>query len=1746
VAAFGLGCLLTAGLGESGPRVVLGATRALGAGDVRLVVESTETGPGGLRFEFATAMEPGAGASLALDPPTPFLTRFEGARTLRVALERPLPRARRTRVRLGAGVRAADGRGLLRDLEFDVDGAPPRFESVMAIDGPVGGAAGLSLAFDLPVAQADLAAALKVRVPGGEPLPWAPLARTDPTPLHRIRVELPAGQSPPPKSLSIELAPTLRSAAGPLPLASPVVAEVDLQLKLEVRRARADADGITLEFNRDVGEVDPTLFALEPAPALPAVSFARGGRLELAAALPPGRAVTVRLLAGFPGHGSVRLSDAFEQRLFVADLEPSIDFARSGEVLSSIAAPEIEISTTNVEQFELSLHSIYPNNLVALAHDPWSGARHLAAPPESRTFTVAAARNTRCVTRVDLRELLGRSPRGTWLVELRDATSHWSWPRRRLVQVSDLGLTARLFAREAVVSVRTLSGNEACAGVEVALVSPTNQPLARGVTDADGVARLGFAAGAVDRVPFLLIAQREEELAWLEVERHRVDLSHLPVGGAATTPPGAAEAWLHAARGIVRPGEALHATALVRERDGRAAADRPLVARWIDSRGRMRRREERRVPASGLLSFELRTAAGDPSGGWRLELLDGAGLSEDAERSRLGDVRILVEEFVAERLEVSGELAAPLVAGAPGELRVVARWLDGGPAVGRTFAVRPRVDFARFTTEAWPDATFGGEAAQGEVPPGDQELLEGVTDETGAAVVRFAVPPLPASRSAWSVRLAAEVDDGSGRVARTVVTAPAVRAGAILGLERRGTAFDLLLVDRNGALALGERTWSLSVEERRHEWEWGRDARLVTRVAVRPLFQSSGTVAGGRCELPLPELAPPTEPWRSWRVVVVEADGQRCERALDPLPARPDRLALTVSGPLREGQPFTLAVDAPFAGQALVTLEEHDVLAAVSMALPSGRSEVVLTLPPGVVVPNVHAVVTLTRPQATTPAGEPAWLLGACSLPVDRDRAFLAVAVDAPPEVRPEGRLVVNVAAKGASRATVALVDVGVLQRTLHPAPDPRAAFLAPRRMSGVGVDSRRALLQGARFPVAAAAGGGEGDDFAARVTGGVSDVERSVALFVGDVALDAEGRATVSFDLPPYEGRLRCSVIAAGANEIGAASVDVPVRSPLGLAVAAPRRLAPEDAAQAIVTLRNRSGRPGECVVTLDAEPPLALGEGAGDRIVVALEDGQTQDLVVPLRAGGLTGTGRLEVAARLGDEERRAGQTIPVAHRARFERRRLALTLPAGERRLSVDPAWLGAAVEARLVVDPRPDRQLEPVLRALVEYPWGCVEQTSSRGQALLLAHQLLPQLTGGMEEEPAVLLDRAVERILSMQLPDGGFAFWPGGELAHEFGTAAALDLLARAAAAGFSVPADARAAAARFLEERLPKDEPSTVDCFALELLLRSGRPLASRCEAFAVAPPSREGALLLASAAARLGRDALARGLLARAADPAAGWPSRRRPEDFAAPLRETALEFEARRALDPSDAALPRLAEELRAAVLDPSRLTTQEQSFALRALSAWWSTAGRVEPPGGVTLVRGEERHELESGVATAWRWRLRDPVQIECAAPRYAVLELAGMRTDPEADAFPGFSLVRELVDVESRAPVAAGAPLQRGRLYDVVLRGKVGAARRQLLLTDLLPGGLEPEPAPPTPWSAGDRERNSGAVVDHREARADRVLFFFCTGAADGGFELRHRVRAVFSGRFSGGGAAVEALYAPGLAATVAAPIVTVVP
>src|SRR5262249_37764982 len=132
------------------------------------------------------------------------------------------------------------------------------------------------------------------------------------------------------------------------------------------------------------------------------------------------------------------------------------------------------------------------------------------------------------------------------------------------------------------IAVRSLADAKPVPGVTVRLYAHNNGELATATSDAGGIARIpaGMVHGKGGDEPYAVMAYGADgDFNFLEVGRAAFDLSDRGVSGRP--PPGPVDAYLYTDRGIYRPGETVHLTALVRDDKADAMSGLPVTMRLV-------------------------------------------------------------------------------------------------------------------------------------------------------------------------------------------------------------------------------------------------------------------------------------------------------------------------------------------------------------------------------------------------------------------------------------------------------------------------------------------------------------------------------------------------------------------------------------------------------------------------------------------------------------------------------------------------------------------------------------------------------------------------------------------------------------------------------------------------------------------------------------------------------------------------------------------------------------------------------------------------------------------------------------------------------------------------------------------------------------------------------------------------------------------------------------------------------------
>ena len=1673
---------------------------------------------------------------LALAPAVPLALKWVSATAVEGAAMKPLAPASTYEIVVAPELKARDG----RTLTFDA-AARPRFETARprlerwSIEADAAGdPAALALEFNQPIAGAELRKAASITLAGGT----GPIETPEPKALGsgdlRWAMTLPKGLE---GKVRLHLAAGLASTAGKLPMGKDHEVEIDPFEPLTADWATGSAGCLSIRFNKTTaGAVDRRLLKVEPA--LPFVVSSDAFGVRLFGAFKPGATYVIELGEGFPGRGKYRLAAARRLSVRVEDTAPRLEFADTGTALSALAEPEITLGGVNVGAFTVTARRVYPNNVVHFLRAETGRAWHsdidgFAAAAAAKSFAQAAPPNEAWKRRVDLAEVVGARPRGIYLVGV-EAAEAWAYGARRIVQVTDLAITARVTGANALVHVRSIARGEAVECAFVRLLSSADQVLGSGVTGPDGTVIFPLAAVASGQLPAVMVAEKGDDAAFLDLETTGVDFADVASSGRAFLADGV-EALVQLSRGVVRPGETIEATVLVRDRAGRVPEPLDFEARWHRPDGVVARREPLEFRPGGLAVARLAVPAAARVGGWRVDVA-----APGSDRV-IGSAALLVDCFVPETMETTVALEGePSLEGEAVAL-VSSRCLDGGSGAGR-----PARLYARFRDAdiRFPNlADFSFAPLRPGPPVGDRAPLETALDDDGAARLRILVPP-GGERQAATFRLTAEVVEPSGRPSRAAIERVLFAKGPLVGIRSKSGGAEIVAVDTKGE------PWAspvdVLVQRLRCRWDWLSSADENGRWSYETRLESTVAetrnvrIENGRAAV---DFAPMADDWSSFTAYGVVCGSARAEQAPDGSRlASPERVRIQATGAVDPGAAVKLAVDAPFAGRALVSIEGRAILSASTVTVERGRNEVVVRVPGAYEDPNLHIVVSVFAPQAKKDAPGPFYAAGAVALQVRHEARRAPVALDAPERVRPGAEVLVRVDAPGSRTAVLALVDEGILRLTGHAPADPHGHFQAPRRMEARGADTGVALLSGSRYSESALAGGDD-DGESRRLSGSASALIRPTALFAGPIVLDANGRGEIRLTLPPFEGRLRADVVVAGDGINGAATRAIVVSGPIGIEATLPRFLEPGDEAIVPVTVKNRSGARAEVRVTLDARHGLEILGGRPEK-PLTIEDGRNAIIDLRIRAGAAPGVQGLGATAQAGREIAVHDAAVPVRSQGLATTERIAFATEAGQD-LVVPGAWAPGA-RGRIVLLDGPDGALLPALAALVAYPHGCLEQTTSRASAVLACRSLLPKLSAeGEAPLDADAFARAgVDRILSFQLAGGGLSLWEGGFEAHAFGSVYALDFLLEAKERGLAVPAKPLERLIQAVERRFQAGEDGYPHFFAAEALSRAERPIGPFLERLESLLASDEDRYLLALAYHRTGRKADARRLVGvDAADVAAtarrnrdesvvstGGGVRRRAADstFGSALRARAVELRALLATAPAEARIASLVLGLTQAVARPNALTTQESAQALRALVAYFDAHAPTRGKPTAVIVVDGKRIGVDASGRAVFTLSARPKIRVESARQVFGALFVEGYRTDPDTTAVEGLAIDRVVID--EKTGEAVQGPLVRGGVYRARIKLRATDGIEHLLVTDLVPGGLEIDPQE-LPTGANDGAAASSVRPARIERRDDRVLFYF-EQAVHGTVEIGYRFRAVFPGTFGRGRIVAEPLYEPG--------------
>lgn len=1138
-------------------------------------------------------------------------------------------------------------------------------------------------------------------------------------------------------------------------------------------------------------------------------------------------AVTVKagLLAA---DGSVLGADS-KRDVYSGDLPAAVGFASKGSVLPARGTRGLPIASTNVEDADIEFFRVRDDALSSLFcsfgtgtgrrdsyeldHDTQSynrcndqsqlraGITDLGESVYANHYTLKGERNARTVSYIPVQNIPQLKQPGVYMALMKRGGTFRDPYDSAIFFVSDLGLHLRVYKDNALLHVASLQDGSPVSGASIEILGEGGETKLKATSDGDGNALIAYKVDPND----VLVARHDKDVSVLPFNRPALDVSNFDITGRRQAP---FEVYAWSGRDLYRPGEEMHVSALLRDYDGKAMKQQPVYVRLKQPDGRAL--ADTRIEPAQLNYFELKQTipADAPTGLWQLEFR-----LDPASQESVQAFPFHVEEFLPERLKVEvGSPQARIVPDEPLKLTVSSSYLFGAPAAGNRFTAKLIAKPEVHPLPSMKDTFFGNPLLT--VPTSADDIVDDALDDEGKLQRDIDIPSDQKPDTPMSFVVSGSVYESGGRAVTRALTKVYWPAPALVGVRplfdpKQGAgsesraAFDIVRADIDGKLVAGSHLKvRLQREVRTFYWlyEHGDDWKSNANVDLSLIDEKDIDLkAGQHAQVDFPVQ------WGGYRLEVYDPEtklttvfpffaGYSWEDENLGKEARPDKVKVALDKPrYRAGDTMKVTVTPPQPGKG-VLLVESDHLLYVRDIDAKDVSTFEIPVTAEWERHDVHVVALVFRGGQASDKTTPARAMGIEHVAMERNDRRVPLKLTMPAQMRPGNPLDVSVQADSLAGkeafVTVAAVDQGVLNITNYPVPDAWAWMFAKRAMVIDAYDLYSRVIEAMDGATANVRYGGDMSGSGLPKAARPNPKVKIVDLFAGPVAFDAHGKAVVRMDVPDFNGSLRVSALAFSADRFGNADGDVTVRAPLVVEPSTPRVMAGGDKASLTIDLKNMSGKDGVAKVTVKGGGPIHIGNATQE---ANLKDGKGTVLVMPVTASAGVAVASIDIHAELNDYSVDRHFEFAVRNAWPEEVKTVPMAIEGGKPTHldgSLASPYLPDTVRGRVTLSTLPPLPYSAALKNLLRYPYGCIEQTTSKGYAALYLDDKTGKSlgVGGLSDAARQSsVESALARIASFQTANGHFSFWGGTSPVDTFMTPYVIDFMLDARDAGFTVP-----------------------------------------------------------------------------------------------------------------------------------------------------------------------------------------------------------------------------------------------------------------------------------------------------------------------------------------------------------------------
>lgn len=908
---------------------------------------------------------------------------------------------------------------------------------------------------------------------------------------------------------------------------------------------------------------------------------------------------------------------------------------------------------------------------------------------------------------------------------------------------------------------------------------------------------LGITSVALPEEPFVVIATSGKHKAYLKLNSSNTNsLSKFETDGI--TRNDGIDAYFYGERGVWRPGDDIYLSCIINDEQNKMQEGMPINMVLSNPKGQVVSTQKLTLTTKGIISVVLKTESDAPTGDYTATLKAG---------SHTFKKTLKIEMVRPNRLKIHITPETKEIKGAENQkIALESAWLHGSPAsdleANVAMVLTPmQTSFAGYKSYQFEDIATSFSKTE-------QVIFDGKLDASGKATISLKNSEIR-SRGKLQASLITKVfEKGGGFSIDNLITTyhpyksyvgmhiPVNNYGYLS--TQRKNEIEFVNVDTDGKLIAKKDTLTVKVYKLEWRWWWQHNsediASYISNESSDLIDEMEIVTTTGKAKyiFEVPEykwgqyyiqVSNGEDGHRSGQTVFVDYPGsyrnQKEQNNAMLISLKTDKEKYEV------GQTATISFPTASAGKALISIENDiEVLQTFWVNTTEGTSTFDLKTEKSM-SPNCYVHISVLQEHNHTKNDKPLRMYGVIPLHVFDENTVLQPRIKMQDEIRPETNNSISVSEKDgkAMHYTIAIVDEGLLDLTRFKTPQVWEHFNKKRALGVHTWDVYDDVINSfsGKFDNVYSVGG---DD-----EGGGTNIAKAnrftpTVTYLGPFYLAAGEKATHTFKIENYVGSVRAMVVAREGNAFGKEEHTAKVGKPLMLQSNAPRVLTPGDKLKLPVTLFANEKAKLPITVSMKSNDFLAVEKS--NLTVSELSNGEAL-AYFEVTVKEKIGVCKINFAASCANDQHSESIEIPVRMPGYEIDEVQDKTLQPGESTNFTFKkiGWEGTN-DAVLEVSQYPSINLGKRLNYLIQYPHGCIEQTTSSIFPQLYLDELM-ELSPNQKEQIVENITQGIKRLQRFVTMDGGFGYWPGATESSEWGSNYAGHFLLEAKAKGYFVP-----------------------------------------------------------------------------------------------------------------------------------------------------------------------------------------------------------------------------------------------------------------------------------------------------------------------------------------------------------------------